>query len=99
MNLATGEKFYRLGEQQRIAFVRILIHQPKWLFLDEATSALDEVNQEIMYGLVKKFLPVYGNYQCWAPSKYYEISSIMFKYRKRHKLEFESSKNIEIFLL
>ncbi len=50
-------KILSLGEQQRIAFVRILIHQPKWLFLDEATSALDEVNQEIMYGLVKKFLP------------------------------------------
>ena len=50
-------KILSLGEQQRIAFVRILIHRPQWLFLDEATSALDEANQEIMYHLVKRLLP------------------------------------------
>jgi vitamin B12/bleomycin/antimicrobial peptide transport system ATP-binding/permease protein len=30
------------GEQQRIAFARILLTKPKVVFLDEATSALDE---------------------------------------------------------
>jgi vitamin B12/bleomycin/antimicrobial peptide transport system ATP-binding/permease protein len=30
------------GEQQRIAFARILLTKPKMVFLDEATSALDK---------------------------------------------------------
>jgi putative ATP-binding cassette transporter len=33
------------GEQQRVAFARLLLHRPDWIFLDEATSALDEENQ------------------------------------------------------
>lgn len=55
----TGDwgKILSLGEQQRVAFVRIFLHQPAWLFLDEATSALDEENQERMYQLLKKYLP------------------------------------------
>lgn len=50
-------KFLSLGEQQRIAFARILLHKPQWLFLDEATSALDDENQNLMYGLVRHYLP------------------------------------------
>ncbi len=50
-------KFLSLGEQQRIAFVRILLQQPEWLFLDEATSALDDDNQTLMYSLVIKKMP------------------------------------------
>jgi putative ATP-binding cassette transporter len=30
-----------MGEQQRLAFARLVLHAPKWVFLDEATSALD----------------------------------------------------------
>jgi putative ATP-binding cassette transporter len=36
------------GEQQRIAFVRALLHQPEWIFMDEATAALDDDNQTAM---------------------------------------------------
>jgi putative ATP-binding cassette transporter len=38
-----------LGEQQRIAFARLLIAKPKYVILDEATSALDIKNEENLY--------------------------------------------------
>jgi len=38
-----------LGEQQRLSFARILIHQPTYAMLDEATSALDRDNEEQLY--------------------------------------------------
>lgn len=34
-----------LGEQQRLAFARLLLTKPKLVLLDEATSALDESNE------------------------------------------------------
>jgi putative ATP-binding cassette transporter len=45
------------GEQQRIAFARILLTKPKVAFLDEATSALDEGLEFICYQLVRAELP------------------------------------------
>jgi putative ATP-binding cassette transporter len=43
-----------LGEQQRVAFARLFLRQPKFVFLDEATSALDEDNQRSIYELILK---------------------------------------------
>jgi putative ATP-binding cassette transporter len=40
-----------LGQQQRIAFARVLLHKPRWIFMDEATSALDDENQASMLSL------------------------------------------------
>jgi len=45
------------GEQQRIAFARILLTKPKAVFLDEATSALDEGLELMLYQLVRTELP------------------------------------------
>ncbi len=45
------------GEQQRIAFARILLTRPKAVFLDEATSALDEGLEYTLYDLVRTELP------------------------------------------
>ncbi|HZC36692.1 MAG TPA: ABC transporter ATP-binding protein/permease [Chthoniobacterales bacterium] len=41
-----------LGEQQRLAFARILLKKPPLLFLDEATSAMDESSEARLYGLL-----------------------------------------------
>ncbi len=40
-----------LGEQERLAFARLLLHKPAWVFLDEATAALDEDSQRHIMGL------------------------------------------------
>ena len=45
------------GEQQRVAFARILLTKPKAVFLDEATSALDEGLEQVVYDLVRAELP------------------------------------------
>ncbi len=45
------------GEQQRIAFARILLTKPKVAFLDEASSALDEGLEYTCYQLVRTELP------------------------------------------
>ncbi|NJL91043.1 MAG: ABC transporter ATP-binding protein/permease [Coleofasciculaceae cyanobacterium SM2_1_6] len=38
-----------LGEQQRLAFARLILTKPKYVILDEATSALDLKNEEKLY--------------------------------------------------
>lgn len=45
------DKSLSLGQQQRIAFARLLLHRPDWVFMDEATSALDDDNQAAMLRL------------------------------------------------
>ena len=46
-----------LGEQQRLAFARVLLSAPDYVFLDEATSALDEPRELEMYELLRGELP------------------------------------------
>jgi putative ATP-binding cassette transporter len=58
--LADEERWDRvlsLGEQQRLAFARLLLQKPRWIFLDEATAALDEENQDAMMNLLLEALP------------------------------------------
>jgi len=45
-----------LGEQQRLAFGRLLLARPVAAFLDEATSAMDEGMEDAMYRLVRERL-------------------------------------------
>jgi len=45
------------GEQQRLAFGRVLLARPRVVFLDEATSALDEGLEHTLYTLLREELP------------------------------------------
>ncbi|GAA4480816.1 ABC transporter ATP-binding protein/permease [Rhodococcus olei] len=45
------------GEQQRIAFARILLLRPALVFLDEATSAVDEGLEYSLYDLIRTEVP------------------------------------------
>jgi putative ATP-binding cassette transporter len=43
-------KVLSTGEQQRLAFARVLLARPRYAMLDEATSALDAANEARLYG-------------------------------------------------
>lgn len=40
-----------LDEQQRVAYVRVLLHKPRWVIQDEALSELDETTEELAYSI------------------------------------------------
>ncbi|HHF5390034.1 TPA: ABC transporter ATP-binding protein/permease [Haemophilus influenzae] len=46
-----------LGEQQRLAFARLILHKPAVAFLDEATASMDEGLEFSMYQLLQQELP------------------------------------------
>ena len=50
------DRVLSVGEQQRLAFCRLLLHKPDWVFMDEATSALDEEMQKSVMALFDKEL-------------------------------------------
>ena len=47
------EDLLSLGEQQRCALIRLILHRPALAILDECTSAIDEVQQEAFYRLLR----------------------------------------------
>jgi putative ATP-binding cassette transporter len=55
--VADWGRILSLGEQQRLAFGRLLLAEPDAAFLDEATSAMDEGLEDAMYRLVRERLP------------------------------------------
>jgi putative ATP-binding cassette transporter len=46
-----------IGEQQRLAFARVLLKRPRLVYLDEASSAMDEGLEHAMYDLLRRELP------------------------------------------
>ncbi|RIL09477.1 MAG: ABC transporter ATP-binding protein [Proteobacteria bacterium] len=47
------------GEQQRLAFARLILFNPNLAFLDEATTALDSDSEELIYQALKKRMNFY----------------------------------------
>jgi putative ATP-binding cassette transporter len=45
------------GEQQKLAFARILLHKPDVILLDEASASMDEQSEADLYGLLITQLP------------------------------------------
>jgi putative ATP-binding cassette transporter len=55
--VADWAKVLSPGEQQRIAFARVLLAKPKVVFLDESTSALDEGQEFALYRSLRTAVP------------------------------------------
>ncbi|WP_186002678.1 ABC transporter ATP-binding protein/permease [Mycobacterium sp. KBS0706] len=45
-----------MDEQQRVAFARLLLHKPRWVFIDEAIDLLDEDHRRIVLAIFRKEL-------------------------------------------
>jgi putative ATP-binding cassette transporter len=56
-DVAEWHKELSPGEQQRVAFARLLLAKPKAVFLDEATSALDEALEFMILSEMQRELP------------------------------------------
>ena len=56
-----------LGEQQRVAMLRLLLHKPALAFLDEATGALDNAIEAALYTALRRSCSSYvsvGEFAC-----------------------------------
>jgi putative ATP-binding cassette transporter len=47
------------GEQQRLAFARLLVIRPRLVFLDEATTAMDQTIADALYSILPDFVERY----------------------------------------
>lgn len=46
-----------LGERQRLALARVLLHRPDWVVLDEATSSMDAASEAHLLATLRQELP------------------------------------------
>jgi vitamin B12/bleomycin/antimicrobial peptide transport system ATP-binding/permease protein len=53
---AHWNRMLSIGEQQRLAIARALLHAPDYLFLDEATASLDEAAEAALYRVLQERL-------------------------------------------
>jgi putative ATP-binding cassette transporter len=102
------ENILSLGEQQRLAFARLLITHPSFTILDEATSALDLNNEGNLYQQLQEtkttFISVghresLFNYHQWVLELSQEFSWRLVSiqdYRRQKKIEYEPSSKEQI---
>jgi putative ATP-binding cassette transporter len=46
-----------LDEQQRLAFARLLLHAPRWVFVDDAIGTLGEEHRQLVLSIFERELP------------------------------------------
>ena len=91
-----------LGEQQRLAFGRVLVNAPRLVILDEATSALDMVAEAKMYILLHDMgqKKLFKDGQMSAPGLTYvsvgHRPSLLTYHDKRLRLNGEDQHSLEI---
>jgi vitamin B12/bleomycin/antimicrobial peptide transport system ATP-binding/permease protein len=50
------DKDLAMDDQQRLAFARVLLHRPRWVFMDEAMNALDEDERRLALSVFEEEL-------------------------------------------
>jgi ABC-type uncharacterized transport system fused permease/ATPase subunit len=91
-----------LGEQQRLAFGRVVVNTPKLVILDEATSALDMVAEAKMYILLRDMgkKQLFRNGKMSAPGLTYvsvgHRPSLLAYHDQRLRLNGEDQHSLEI---
>ncbi len=53
---ARWDRELSLDEQQRLAFARVILYRPAWLFIDDAASALHQSERRDLFGLLMRQL-------------------------------------------
>lgn len=53
----TWSRILPLRSQQRLAFARLLLHKPCWIFIEEATDALTPKDEEFLMEMLSRELP------------------------------------------
>ncbi|MHC5597802.1 MAG: ABC transporter ATP-binding protein/permease [Nostoc sp.] len=104
------ENILSLGEQQRLAFARLLVTRPRFTILDEATSALDLNNEGNLYQQLQStkttFISVGHresllNYHQWvlelSPDSSWQIVNVQdYRLQKAQEVVINLQKNNEI---
>ncbi|MEH1951655.1 MAG: ATP-binding cassette domain-containing protein [Nostoc sp.] len=104
------ENILSLGEQQRLAFARLLVTHPNFTILDEATSALDLTNEGSLYQQLQStkttFISVghresLFNYHQWvlelAQDSSWQLVSVQdYRLQKAKEIVTNTSENTEI---
>lgn len=88
--------FKSLGEQQRIAFARVFLRKPDWVFLDESTASLDEEGEEQIYCRIKEILPntTIISIAHRTTVKRYHNNILFFKVNSKKEIQVEEERNV-----
>lgn len=79
--------FLSTGEQQRLAFARLILARPKYAFLDEATTAVDSATEEQLYHLLTKVTKAFVSIGHRSPLAQYHHSILELRGGKKWRME------------
>lgn len=88
-----------LGEQQRLAFGRVLVNRPRLVILDEATSALDMEGEAKMYRLLQDMTKDINNGSSGSGMTYISVGhrpSLLNYHDNRLRLQGEGQNSYEV---